>query len=267
MLSSSVMRDYHIHTSLCNHASGSMEEYVQEAINTELSEIAFCDHIPLPDGFDTEHRMKLSELDFYLNEIERLRNVYPEISILCGIEADYIAGYESFLEGFLNQYNFDIILMSVHFVEGWSGGNWVFDYNFPAKTVREIYCEYLRSVSKGIQTGLFDIVAHLDIVKRDGFPLMELCPEEVEATLDLIKSEGMALEVNTSGLRKGIKEIFPSHDIVKMGIDKEIPLSLASDAHKPEQVGYHFREILTELEKCGSFKYVQHKRRKKQLQI
>ncbi len=73
--------DYHIHTKLCKHASGEMEEYVESAIQKGLKEIAFTDHIPLPDNFDIAHRMTENELELYLENINKLSDLYPEIEI------------------------------------------------------------------------------------------------------------------------------------------------------------------------------------------
>ncbi|MCP4221547.1 MAG: histidinol-phosphatase HisJ [bacterium] len=237
------MHDYHIHTSLCKHAHGRMEEYVEAAIDMGLTEMCFTDHIPMQGSFDSDHRMSLEELDIYLETTEELRRSYPEISILCGIEADYIEGYERYLEDFLKQYSFDIVIMSVHFIAGWPDGNWVFHFDFPHRTYKEIYHDYLDAMLKGIETGLFDIVGHLDLIKREGRPLLKTNREDVEKIFDAAFQQGMAIEINTSGLRKNIGEIFPAPDIIKGVVKRGIPMTMTSDAHLPKDVGYRFREI------------------------
>ena len=128
------MIDNHIHTKLCKHAEGEVFEYVEKAILRGITEIAFTDHIPLPDNFDIAHRMALNEMESYARWIDHAKKKYPEIIIRFGIEADYYEGLEEYTEKFLSQFNFDIVIMSVHFLRHWPEGNWVFDYNFPGKS-------------------------------------------------------------------------------------------------------------------------------------
>ena len=78
-----------------------MEEYVLAAIEKGIPEICFTDHIPLPNGEDTEHRMAIDELEPYLEKIAILNRKYREISVLAGIEADYVEGYETYIKEFL----------------------------------------------------------------------------------------------------------------------------------------------------------------------
>ena len=93
-----------------------MEEYVLHAIKTGLDEIAFTDHIPLPDNFDISHRMSTDQIETYIIEIQRLQKEYPQIKILAGIEADFYDGFEGYLTNFLKHYPFDMVIMSVHFI-------------------------------------------------------------------------------------------------------------------------------------------------------
>ena len=81
------MIDNHMHTKLCKHAEGDLFEYVEKAILKGVSEIAFTDHIPLPDNFDLAHRMRLSEMEKYARWIQQAQKIYPEITIRYGIEA------------------------------------------------------------------------------------------------------------------------------------------------------------------------------------
>jgi len=235
--------DYHIHTKLCNHASGEMYEYVEAAIEKGIKEIAFTDHIPLPNQFDIAHRMQESDLDLYVEEIEKLRTKYPEISIKCGIEADYYEGFEDYLFNFFQYYDFELVIMSVHFVKDWPDNNWAFSYYFPDKSFKDIYGDYLRAMQKGIKSGLFDIIGHFDIIKSEDEPILKHCREEVEETLLLASEQNMAVEINTSGLRRAISEPYPNLEILPLITKYNLPLTLGSDAHKPDDVGYLFDEI------------------------
>lgn len=253
--------DYHIHTALCKHATGSMEEYVQQAIKIGLNEIAFTDHIPLPDEFDLAHRMHPSQIETYLSEIRKLQDKYPQISILCGIEADYYEGFENYLQDFLATYPFDIVIMSVHFIKGWPENNWAFSYYFPDKTLTQIYSEYLEAVLKGIQTGLFDIIGHLDLIKSEEQSLVSENSNQIIEILQVAKKKNMAIEINSSGLRKDIEETYPSFDILPLIEESGLPMTFGSDAHAPEQVGLYFNQLQNEINKFPKIKMAGFKNR------
>ncbi len=235
--------DYHIHTARCKHASGTMEEYVQQAVKIGLNEIAFTDHIPLPNGFDTAHRMLPEEMDAYLKEIEHLQETYPQIKILCGIEADFYDGFETYLSDFLNQYNFDLVILSVHFIKDWPEGNWAFSYSFTDKSLTEIYNDYLEALLRGIRTGLFNIIGHLDLVKSAEQPLLQENSALIKQIMLEAKKQNMAIEINSSGLRREINEPYPAFSFLPMITEAGLPLTLGSDAHEPQQVGFAFPEI------------------------
>jgi histidinol-phosphatase (PHP family) len=256
------MRDYHIHTSLCKHAAGEMFEYVESAIEKGIKEICFTDHIPFPGGFDKEHRMGMEEVDGYVEQVEKLKQKYPEIKILTGIEADYIERYEEFLGKFLSQYPFDLVIMSIHFVGNWPPGQWVFGYHFPDKSIIEIYHDYFDSLIQGIKTGLFDVVAHLDLIKKMNTPVLSTNPRDMDEILNQVSRMNMSIEVNTSGLRRAIAETYPSLEVVGKAAQKGIPVTLASDAHLPEQVGFHFLEILGKLSCFRGLKLARYRERK-----
>ena len=241
------MIDYHLHTTLCRHASGLIEAYVEAAIKKGIHELAFTDHLPMPDGFDCEHRMDSKELDIYAGWIHRLRRQYPEIKIRHGIEADYYEGHESYLKKIFDRYNFDVIIMSVHFLHHWPEGNWVFNYSFPDKSIAEVYTDYVQTLIKGVKTGLFDIVGHIDLIKKPGDSLIRMIPEQISALLQTIAGAGMVVEINTSGYRKSVGESYPGFDWLPFLREHDIPITIGSDAHAPDQVGLNFKKVYKEV--------------------
>jgi len=254
--------DYHIHTKLCKHASGEMHEYVKSAIKKGIKEIAFTDHIPLSDNFDIAHRMAEKELELYLEQINKLSESYPEILIKTGIEADYYDGHEVYLEKIINEFDFDLVILSIHFVYGWPEGNWAFVYDFPDRTLREVYSDYLQALMRGIKCGLFDIVGHLDLVKSPEQPLLQKNKEELEQVFKLAGQHNMAVEINTSGLRKKIGQSYPAQEIIPLILEHGLPLTLGSDAHKPEQVGFNFSELELYLRRFNNVKLSTFEKRK-----
>ncbi len=240
--------DYHIHTKLCKHANGEMADYVEQALKLGIKEIAFTDHIPLPENFDLAHRMALSEMDIYLNEIEKLKTRFGnDIQILTGIEADFYDGFEDYLDDFLRRFPMDIVILSVHFIRDWPAGNWAFSYHFPGRPLKEIYSDYLQALMRGVETGLFNVLGHLDLIKRDEARLLDGNEEEVRRLLALVSQQKMAVEINTSGLRKEIGETYPHQSLWPLLADFELPVTMGSDAHAPNQVGLRFAEIERQL--------------------
>jgi histidinol-phosphatase (PHP family) len=261
-----INKDYHIHTKLCKHAQGEMYEYVEKAIDHGLKEIAFTDHIPLPDSFDIAHRMREEELEAYCKSIQTLQQTYPEISILCGIEADYYEGFEEYLSKTIDRFSFDLVIMSVHFIKDWPANNWVFSYYFPDHTLSQIYSEYTAALSKAIETKLFDIVGHFDLIKSPDASLLEKNGHEVDNLLKLIKQNDMTVEINTSGMRKHIDDLFPEKKIIERIIQQGISITIGSDAHQPNHVGFYFLELSNYLDSFKTLQLASYSKRTRSLE-
>ena len=245
-----MIADYHIHTRLCRHAEGEPREYVERAVELGLTEIGFADHLPFLGGWAPYHvpsndwAMELGELDDYVGLVDDLRREYrSELRILLGIEADYIADTLDETAHVLRSYPFDYVIGSVHIV----GDRYPFDH--PAMSARlvdygidRIYLESLELVAAAAGTGLFHIIGHLDQAKKYGYR-----PDDSEAVsaaasgaLRAIAAAGVALELNTAGLRKPIAEAYPSAALLREAHACGIPLTFGSDAHRPGDVAAGF---------------------------
>jgi histidinol-phosphatase (PHP family) len=224
---------------------------VDQAISLGITEMAFTDHMPLPYDFDIAHRMSEKEIDVYAEWVNQVQSRYPEIKILFGIEADYYEGFEKYTENFLNNYDFDLVIMSIHFLKNWPPGSWVFNYDFPNRTFEDIYTEYLKTIINGIKTELFDIIGHLDILKTPGQSMTQLVPEELSNVMQEIKNQNMVLEINSSGFRKKVSEPYPSLEMLDIIKKNNVQLCVGSDSHSPEQVGLRFDEVYEALNQNG----------------
>jgi histidinol-phosphatase (PHP family) len=250
--------DYHIHTSRCGHADGEAVDYVRAAINCGLGEIGFNDHLPLrgDSGKDMGLAMALDELPGYVNEVLELRKSFPEIRIKLGIEADYTPDSVSYTNDLLKKHNFDYVMGSVHYI-----GEWAFDHpgerkKWDSKDVDSVYKEYFELLRKSARTLLFDIIGHCDLVKKFGNrPEHELL-EDLENTAKVFKECGVAVEINTSGLRKPVNEIYPSCEILKVYKKYEVPIVFGSDAHTPDDVGKDFDKALLLAGQAGYEEFV-----------
>ncbi|HEY9594987.1 MAG TPA: histidinol-phosphatase HisJ family protein, partial [Spirochaetia bacterium] len=190
------MHDYHMHSHFCRHATGGIEEYARRALDLGFDEICCTPHIPISDWwpgfFNDRLRMDPDEFPRYLDELETARARLPGLTILSGVEADYIEGREEHLADFLSAHTFDFVLMSIHFIAKWPRGQWVFDHAADTRSIESIYDDYFDAMEAGIRTGLFDCVAHLDLIKEKGHPVMATHRERVRGIIDLCLEKGMS---------------------------------------------------------------------------
>lgn len=259
MIPLSGLADVHTHTYRCGHAVGHEEDYVRQAIELGLTAIAVTDHIPFywlpPEARDPTLAMAPEELPGYVESVLALKAKYRgRIEVLLGIEADYVEGHEEALAKVLQAYPFDVVLGSVH----WLDGFWVDApssealYRQGSHKVQEIWEAYWNKLEKAIRTKLFDVIAHLDLPKKFGFfPERPLADLEARV-LDALVATGTAVEISTAGRRKPVGEDYPSPDWRKRLVAAGVPLVLASDAHAPREVGFAFPEVLAELESLGA---------------
>jgi len=259
------MLDYHMHSHFCRHAVGGLADYARSAQQKGVREICFTPHSPLPGfrpGFLND-RLRMDELEFddYLKELETVRAAFPDLTILSGVEADYIAPMEEYLGAFLSRYEFDFVLMSIHFVSFWNDDEWVFDFG-AHRTLRSAYRDYFQEMLTGIQTGLFDCVAHLDLIKQPGHPVLATNRDDVERALSACLAHGMSVEINTSGVRKEIGDTYPGDEIVRLMIDRQINIVTGSDAHAPAQVGLYFDQLVSHYGGLLDRRLVRYRRRR-----
>ena len=236
--------DYHTHTVLCKHAEGTPQEFRQKAKELGLAELCFTDHCPEPSGYDAKHRMTLQELPQYYDLIHPLQdNDTPPV--LLGLEADFFPGCESFLMDFLPAQHLDLVMGSVHYIKDWGFDNPDYISTWKSVDLKGVWAEYFKLVTQLVDTQLFDVISHFDLPKKFGHRLNDRNMKElVQPVLDHIAKKGMAFEINTSGWRREVAEAYPSPLILSLAAEREIPITFGSDAHAPDEIGYHFPEAL-----------------------
>ena len=277
--------DWHTHNSLCKHAIGTIEDYVKKAIELDLNVIGISDHFPyeyliseIPSleqiPYD-RYAMTLSDVDGYISQLEQLREKYQgQIKLRFAFEIDYFKNQDHILNRYLKNYmgKLDYIYGSVHVLFGKAGIFAFDDGRFLNKYEEyevndEVYLEFYTALQDMIKSPAFefDIVTHFDLPKKfdkrveDKVNVME----KVVETLELVKKHDLTVEINTSGLRKKVKEQYPGEEIIREMYEFDIPILLGSDAHHPKEVAYKFKEITKLLKKVGYSQLSHYEKRKR----
>ncbi|MBC8096885.1 MAG: histidinol-phosphatase HisJ family protein [Akkermansiaceae bacterium] len=237
--------DLHMHTPLCRHAVGEPVDFARRALEVGLTEIGFSDHSPMrQDDFD-DWRMRFDQLDEYVANVRRAQTDFPRLTIRLALEVDYLPGHEDWIRELSARHPWDYLIGSVHYVsESWAIDNPHKLSEWKHRDAFEVWSTYFDRLTLAAQTGLFQIVGHADLPKkfghrptRDGTPLYE-------RFLSAAKQHGCAIELNTAGLRKDCREIYPSREILQLAFEKNVPITFGSDAHAPEEVGLNFSEAV-----------------------
>lgn len=233
--------DYHMHTPLCRHAEGQPEEYVERALSIGLQEIGFSDHAPLVANHIPDVCMLDEELPLYHRMIEDVQaRFHDKLTIRMALEADYIPGFEKQTQTLLSGYPYDYVIGSVHFIEDWCFDNPADMAHWQEVNVDEIYRRYYSLLRQAAQSRLFDIMGHVDLVKKFGHRPQKDISSEIRKTAMVFKENGVGIEINTAGLRKPVQEIYPSLDSLKIYRQAGVLLTFGSDAHRPFEVGMHY---------------------------
>lgn len=255
--------DYHMHTPLCGHAVGEPREYALSAIKAGLGEIGFSDHAPLVAYPDPKLAMSFEQLPGYHKMIETVRAEFKgKLVIKVALEADYIKGYEPRTAEILSAYPYDYIIGSVHFIGDWGFDNPEDTSRWSKENVDEIYKKYYDLLRKSAQSKLFDIMGHVDLVKKFGHRPKADMTTEIQKTAEVFKASGVAVEINTAGLRKPVKEMYPSLDALKIYAQAGVPLTFGSDSHDPKDVAADFKKAFELARAAGYREYLTFKDRR-----
>lgn len=250
--------DYHMHTPRCNHAIGTVADYVEAALLAGLTEVGISDHSPMPDGFD-EWRMQRGEMDDYLGEIASAKRTFSgRLDIRVGLEADFLPGTEDYVKELLASHSWDYVIGSVHYL-GSAAEKWGFDNpddmsGWQRRDVEDAYCDYFALVAESASSGMFDIIGHPDLIKKFGHRPpsgSERVRAAEEAMLAAVKAADVALEISSAGLRKPVEEVYPHGRIIARAAEMGIAFAFGSDAHAPGEVGHAMDQCMAMLAMCG----------------
>ncbi len=221
------MIDYHMH-SILSDGKNSYEEMILSGIEKGLDEIGFSDHVCLKPVSWTISPVDIPVMS---EQILELKVKYrDQIKVKYGIEIDYFPGKEDEIQNLINSLPLDYVIGSVHFI-----GDWNFDTDkslYGKWSNDELYQMYYEIVQMSVSSKLFDIIGHLDIIKK-----FRVYPESdqsklIDQTLELIKKNNVVVELNTGGADRPCAEFTPSPEIIHRCAYFNIPLTISSDAHQ-----------------------------------
>ena len=239
--------DLHNHTTRCNHATGTIDEYIKRAIDIGIDIYGFSEHAPME--FDKKYRLRFNEMIDYERDIIEAKERYRDnIKILLGYEVDFLPQY---LDRRVLEAKVDYLIGSVHFIDNWGFDNPEFIGEYSNRDIDDIWIEYFNAIENMAKSGHFDIVGHLDLIKVFKYMPKRDIGLIAKNALKAIKKSNMVLEVNSAGLRKPIGEFYPSKTLLQEAYSLDIPISFGCDAHSVKQVGFGYDRALEEVRSIG----------------
>jgi histidinol-phosphatase (PHP family) len=272
-----MLTDYHVH--LRPDADGTTAEQFFTTANVDRYRAAAEEHGIGELGVAEHAHRFTAALDvwrhpFWVAQAHDDLDVYcafvrEETDLRLGIEADFLAGREDRTANLLEPYDWDYVVGSVHFLRDDAVDHPDYDVWDRAGSPDRIWARYFETLGEAARSGLFDILAHPDLVKVWG-------PERprpdgdlrrfYERAMDGIAEARIAIEVSTAGLRKPAGEIYPAGAFLEMCLEAGCPVALSSDAHVPDQIGYRYEQALELLERLGVGELAVFERRERRLE-
>jgi histidinol-phosphatase (PHP family) len=257
-----VLTDYHVHlrpderenTAERFFTQANAERYREHAAERGIEELGVAEHVyRFTQALDIwEHpfwrRYAVDDLDDYCAFVRE------DTDLKLGIEADFIPGREDRTANLLDAREWDYVVGSIHFVGDRALDTEEFSIWTQTASADQIWKRYFEMLAEAAQSGLFDILAHPDLVKVWGkdrpLPEGDLRRFYYPA-MEVIAECDVAIEVSTAGLRKPVGEIYPAPAFLEMAIDAGKPVALSSDAHTPDLLGHEYERALELLDSMG----------------
>lgn len=256
--------DIHLHSKYCGHATGELEQYVERAVELGLAAVGFAFHLPVTIPAAYKVNLSRGELDLLAREVEKLREAYrDDLPVLLGGEADCLPGQEDAVAELAAAYPFDYLIGSVHFLDGWAFDHPAEVAGFDGRDVRELYEAYFGRVMGAMETGLFDVVGHIDLIKKFGHRPEGDWSELVERVCGVAAERGVCVEINTAGIDKPVGEQYASAEFVGKCFEHGVPIAFGSDAHAPGEVGRYFPRVVALARAAGYESYAYFERRER----
>ncbi|HLI32795.1 MAG TPA: histidinol-phosphatase [Solirubrobacteraceae bacterium] len=276
-----MLTDYHVHLraddldarAADNFTSANARRYREAASARGISELGVSEHV-----YRFREALAIWEHPFWVqNAIDDLiaycAFVREQTDLKLGLEVDYIPGREAQTRQLLERLELDYVIGSVHFVPLAGGGVGAVDMAehgvwSSGAGPEEVWSAYFTTLGQAAASGLFDILAHVDLVKV--FSAGERRPQGdlrrfYELALPAIIGSGVAVELSTAGLRKPCAELYPSRELLELLVAGGAPIALSSDAHRAQDLGYRYERALALLSELGVQELCVFERRRRSL--
>jgi histidinol-phosphatase (PHP family) len=249
-----VIVDYHMHLRRpeaareeVDHSLEAIERYLETAAVRGVDEIGFSEHVyyfrQTRDVWTLEYQLErcVYDLDRYCSVVLDARR--QGLPVKLGLEVDYVGGKQEWLAEAIADYPWDFLLGSVHWIDGVAvdqePGLW------GLHPVEDVWRAYVAAVSELAVSGSVDVLAHPDLAKIfRRLPEPEVLAELHGQLADAAADAGVAVEVSTAGLHKPVGELYPDPALLRGCIERGVPITTASDAHLPVNVGRDFDQAV-----------------------
>jgi histidinol-phosphatase (PHP family) len=273
-----VLTDYHVHLRSDDVdatpaerylTAGNAERYRTVASERGIEELGVAEHIyRFTQALDVwQHELwrhsARDDLDAYCAFVRE------ETDLKLGIEADFIPGREDRMAEVLAARELDYVVGSIHFVGDGALDYHKYDIWGTGQSPDRVWRTYFEWLAEAAASGMFDILAHPDIVKYWGGqrPWPDRDPRYFyEIAMEGIAESGIAVEVSTAGLRKPVGELYPARAFLEMVVDAGNPIALSSDAHRPDDLGRDYEQALELLDDLGVTELAVFERRQRRLE-
>jgi histidinol-phosphatase (PHP family) len=272
-----MLTDYHLHlrpddveaTAAEHFTQANVERYRTVASERGIAELGVSEHV-----YRFEQALEVWRHPYWLANARDDLDAYcgfvrEHTDLRLGIEADFVVGGEDRMANLLQARDFDYVIGSVHFLRDeaidmddysvWDRGH----------SAEDVWRRYFQTLGEAARSGLFDVLAHPDLVKVWGRerPLPEGdLRRYYELAIDGIAEGGIAVEVSTAGLRKRAEELYPAPAFLEMCLEAGAPVALSSDAHRPQDVGADYERALELLSELGVRELCVFERRERRLE-
>jgi histidinol-phosphatase (PHP family) len=276
-----VLTDYHVHlrpdedgsTAERYFTQSNVDRYREAAEERGIEELGVAEHV---------HRF-VQSLDVWQHpwyrhwardDVDEYCDFVRDSGLKLGIEVDFLPGREDRLQNLLDGRDWDYVVGSLHFLRDdaldlHGEADWEAWDIWRGADPERVWRTYFETLGEAARTGMFDILAHPDLVKvfagRVPVPDGDL-RRFYERAMDGIAESDVAVEVSTAGLRKPAGEIYPAPAFLEMCLDAGRPVALSSDAHLPEQLGFEYERALALLERLGVSEIAVFERRERRLE-
>jgi histidinol-phosphatase (PHP family) len=256
-----MLTDYHVHLRPDEpgtepdeyFTSENVERYLKAAREAGIEELGVSEHVhrfhQALDVWDHPFWVESAR-----DDLEAYAEFVRDTPLRLGIEMDHVAGREDRIANLLDSQDFDYVIGSVHFVRDMAVDHGVWDIWESITDADRVWGIYFEALAEAARSGLFDVLAHPDLVKVWGpeRPRPERDPRfHYEPAVEAIAESGIAVEISTAGLRKPVREIYPSPGFAEMCVDAGAAFSLSSDAHVPEHIGFAYDKAVEVMQGWG----------------